>query len=102
MLQEIRGGHSPERGCWVSAGTGSCSLVHCSADHKSQSIETSFHPQTPGNEMQSVLQTVCVQPGLKQQQDSAPYDGVDDAEDTVLKRLARRQRTNAVGFHSRR
>lgn len=52
--------------------------------------------------MQSVLQTVCVQPSLKQQQDSAPYDGVDDAEDTVLKRLARRQRTNAVGFHSRR
>ena len=78
MLQEIMAGCSFERGV-----LGFCRDRHLLPStpqhhHRRQSVETSLHPQTPGNEMVCSADCVCVQPGLKEQQNSDPYDGVDE------------------------
>lgn len=91
MLQEIIAGCSFERGVLGFCRDRHllpCTSQHC---HRSRSEEMSLHPQSRGNEMQSVVQTACVcNPASKSRRTLTPTMAGMNAEDAVLSLVSQR------------
>ena len=64
--------------CWVSAGTGICSEYTAAPSQEAKRRNEFASTDPRKRDAVCSADCVCVQPGLKEQQNSDPYNGVDE------------------------